>query len=147
MKPIRYLAALSAVAAVAIAMQPASGSAQSQASASSSATDPTSVIPKEMVARYAHAKWTYPDSEQMAKLYPMRAENERVSGIAVIACLITPDGYMDRCAVANEAPKDYGFGVATATAFVKYTRVDPSTVEGGIKPGDFKVFTYKWLMG
>jgi hypothetical protein len=83
----------------------------------------------------------------MANLFPSQAQDQHVSGIAVIACLIAPDGYMDRCAVINEAPKNYGFGVATATAFVKYTRVDPSSIEGGIKPGDFKVFTYKWLLG
>ncbi len=82
----------------------------------------------------------------MAALFPARAQDARVSGIAVIACLISVDGFMERCGVINEYPKDYGFGVATATAFVKYTRVDPASVQGGIKAGDFKVFTYKWLL-
>ena len=47
----------------------------------------------------------------------------------------------------NEAPKDYDFGVTTATLFVKYTHVDPATVDGGIRPGDYKVFIYKWQLG
>ena len=104
-------------------------------------------VPAETTARYTHARWTYPGPEQMADLFPPRAQDERLSGTAKIVCTIAPDGLLDKCAVLDETPKGYGFGLATATAFVKFAHVDPNTVEGGIKPGDYKVFIYKWQIG
>lgn len=117
------------------------------ASASSSASSAPSAIPSEMMARYAHAKWTYPGSDQMANMYPGKAQDERVEGTVKIVCAVAADGYLDKCAVLEETPKDYGFGVATATAFVKYAHVSPATVSDGIRPGDYKTFIYKWLLG
>ena len=118
-----------------------------QSSSSAAATDAKPLIPPEMVARYAHAKWTYPNAGQMVDIYPGKAHDKGVEGLATIVCAVAKDGYMDKCAVMKEAPTDYDFGVTTATLFVKYCHVDPATVDGGIKPGDYKVFTYKWLLG
>jgi hypothetical protein len=118
--------------------------AQNSASSDSASADAGSIVPPEMAARYAHAKWSYPASDQMADLYPDRAAEEAQPGVAVIACEIKPDGSLDPCIIGGEAPKEYGFGVATATLFVKFAHVDPATVDGGIQPGDFKVFTFKW---
>lgn len=122
--------------------------AQAPASAASAETEPDvrSAIPAEMRERYANSKWTYPSSEAMANKYPLQALNDNISGAVVLACTILPDGDMDKCGIMAEAPKGYGFGMATAAAFVIGAKVDPSTVEGGIKPGDFYVFTYRWLL-
>jgi len=46
----------------------------------------------------------------------------------------------------GETPKGYRFGYSTATAFAWYSHVDPATIDGGIKPGDFKIFIYKWVL-
>jgi len=121
--------------------------ADGQTSSAASPAKPATLIPPEMMARYARAKWTYPGSNQMADMYPEKAQDNRQEGMAKIVCVIAADGTLDRCAVMNETPASYGFGVATATAFVKYAHVDPATVGGGIKPGDYKVFLYKWQLG
>lgn len=122
--------------------------AQSSTSTASSEAEPDvrSAIPAEMRERYANSKWTYPSAEVMANKYPLQALNENISGAVVLACTILPDGNMDKCGIMAEAPKGYGFGMATATGFVIGAKVDPSTVEGGIKPGDFYVFTYRWSL-
>src|SRR5471032_2739481 len=83
--------------------------ATSQASQSSAAPDMNSAVPPEMLARYAHAKWTMPSGKEMADIYPQRAQNEEVRGMAIVACTITADGYLDRCGILAEYPKGYGF--------------------------------------
>ncbi len=108
---------------------------------------PKPLIPPEMMARFAHAKWTYPAADQMAGIYPAKAHDNEIEGLATIVCVVAADGYMDKCAVMKETPEGYDFGVTTATLFVKFCHVDPATVDGGIKPGDYKVFTYKWQLG
>lgn len=83
----------------------------------------------------------------MADLYPPKAQDARKSGMAKLQCMIQADGYMAKCRVLDQSPKDYGFGVATATAFVNFCHVDPATIIGGIQPGDYKIFVYKWQIG
>ena len=139
------LASLCALAPAWATAQTSVGAGQTPAPAAS--TDSKPLIPAEMAARYAHAQWTYPGADVMANSYPRRAQDERQEGAATILCVIASDGQMDRCYIARESPKNEGFGMATAAAFVKYARVDPATVEGGIKPGDFKLFTYIWQLG
>ena len=141
-QPLNVLAQSQSTAAPPAGEQTAGDPAQT--SASDSATSPTVA---EMTARYAHARWTYPNVDQMSGSYPAKAQDGHVSGQAKIVCAISADGYLGKCAVLNEMPNGYYFGVTTATQFVKYTRVDPKTIVGGIKPGDFKIFLYKWQLG
>jgi hypothetical protein len=100
-----------------------------------------------MLEKYAYAKWTYPNADQMANVYPGKAQDRRVEGKVTIVCTIAADGYLDKCAVWKEEPSGYDFGVTTATLFLRFTHVDPATVAGGIKPGDLKTFVYKWQIG
>lgn len=114
---------------------------------SDGATDQASrIIPPEMQARYATAKWHYPSGHEMGQ-YPDRAAAQALPGVAVINCQIKPDGKLAPCVILSEAPEGYGFGVAAAKMFVKYVHVDPATVNGGIRPGDFRIFTFKWVIG
>ncbi len=118
-----------------------------QASAPSSPPAPaTDANYAAMVQRYQNAKWTFAAGDHMADLYPPNAQSQGMGGMAKIACVIDPDGHLNRCAVVDESPAGYGFGEATAIGFVRYTRVDPATVTGGIQPGDIKVFVYKWVL-
>ncbi|MGZ3306695.1 MAG: hypothetical protein ACXU8U_12615 [Asticcacaulis sp.] len=121
--------------------------ASSGASSSSGAADLESLVPPEMRARYAHAHWTYPNATQMADAYPPKAQAETVSGMAVIACAIAGNGSITGCKIVAEDPKSYGFGYVTAQVFIKFTHVDPASVEGGIRPGDYKLFKYYWKIG
>ena len=54
---------------------------------------------------------------------------------------------MKRCVVLAEVPKGGDFGKATQDLFLKYALVDPASVDGGIQPGDFYIFTLKWTLG
>ncbi len=141
MKKMLYVTWLALTAAAAPLVAPA----QSPPS-TSSAESPAASIQSDMTQRYVHAKWTYPNADQMSNSYPGKAQDEHVSGQAKIVCAVDADGYLEKCAVLDEAPKGYEFGLATATQFVKYTHVDPKTVDGGIKAGDYKVFMYKWTL-
>jgi len=121
-----------------------------QSSSSSAAYAPETQLQKDyraIGARYKQSRWTYPTSEQMAEAYPRAAQDSRIQGAAQIACFIDTDGYMKRCVVVAEEPQGYGFGRVTADLFMKYAHVDPVSVEGGIQPGDFHMFVYKWQIG
>ena len=137
------IAWLAALAMTALAGAPA---ALAQLSSASSASTAPALDYNAIKARYTHAHWTYPGSEQMADAYPREAQDSRIQGAAQIACFIKPDGYISRCVVMAEAPKGYNFGLATAGAFQKYAHVDPASVDGGIQAGDFYVFVFKWML-
>jgi hypothetical protein len=146
MKQVR---ARTVLATIVLAGLSATATAQSQTTtAPMSAESPTTqpVIPPEMAARYAHAKWTYFTSAQMAEAYPRRAQDEHVQATITTVCNIAADGTLSQCAVPKNARDEYGFTVVTATLFVKYCHVDPATVAGGIQAGDYKVFTLKWTL-
>ena len=108
------------------------------------APDFESVMPKEMVTRYAHARWSGPPSQTWADAYPREAQDHGVSGVAIIVCYIALDGSLKRCDLLAERPRDYGFGKASVGMYTKSVHVDPATVDGGIHDGDFKVFTANW---
>ncbi len=104
-------------------------------------------MPAEMARRYAQARWTYPNTDQMSASYPPRARGQGFSALVKIECAIMTDGHLGECTIIKEDAPGYGFGVATVRPFVKFAHVAPDTVEGGIKPGDYKVFSYKWQAG
>lgn len=53
-----------------------------------------------------------PTGEQLAGVFPVKAVKGAKDGSATIRCRVTIEGYLDRCAVLAESPKDYGFGSA-----------------------------------
>ena len=121
--------------------------AQSTSADSASSSSAPHIDYAAIKARYAHAKWTYPTSEEIADAYPREAQDSRIQGAAQVACFIQPDGHMKRCVVLAESPKDEGFGTATSQLFLKYANVDPATVNDGVQSGDFYIFTLNWRMG
>lgn len=52
------------------------------------------------------------DGSDFARLYPVRAKQDRVSGRATLDCLVGVDGALS-CTVLSEEPPGYGFGEAT----------------------------------
>jgi len=138
-KKILYLLLLASASFAA----PTVATAEDQATASSSVASPH-LDYDAIKARYAHARWSYPGSKQIADAYPPRAQDSHIQGAAQVACFIQPDGDLKRCVILSESPEHEGFGAATCDLFLKYSHVDPNTVDGGIQDGDFKVFILKW---
>ncbi|WP_281187194.1 TonB family protein [Asticcacaulis taihuensis] len=95
---------------------------------------------------YVAGKWSYPSGDVLADLYPDRALNDEVEGTVTIDCAINASGRVTSCDVVNESPKGYGFAAATVKAFIKYAKVDPSSVGGQLRDGDRRKFTYKWTL-
>lgn len=145
MKDSPHLVVTGFMAFAVLAGVPRATIAQPQ-SVSSEATAPH-IDYNAIEARYAHAKWTYATAEAAAEAYPREAEDSRIQGAAQIACFIKPDGQLSRCVVLAESPEGYGFGKTTSDLFVKFVHVDPASVDGGIQPGDFKVFVFNWRIG
>ncbi|HTN40639.1 MAG TPA: TonB family protein [Asticcacaulis sp.] len=95
---------------------------------------------------YIAGKWTFPSGERAVQLFPDKAIKERVQGQATVECIIQRDGKISSCTVISETPEDYGFGAATAELFVRYAHVNPKSVNGGLKGGELKKFTYRWVL-
>ena len=100
----------------------------------------------DMVARYAHSKWTLPTVDDMMAAYPAEAQADRSEGIVKLDCALTASGSLANCIVLSESPHGYNFGKAAVGLFEHHATVDPSTVDGGLIPGDHKIFTYKWSL-
>ncbi len=90
--------------------------------------------------------WTYPSGPVMERFYPDKAIHDHVGGSATIYCTLAADGPLTACDILNETPAGYGFGEATANAFLQYCHVNPSTVKGGILPGMQRKFIYLWTL-
>jgi protein TonB len=95
---------------------------------------------------YVAGKWSYPSGDVLADMYPDRALNDEVEGTVTIDCAINASGRVTSCDVINESPKGYGFAAATVKAFIRYAKVDPSSVGGQLRDGDRRKFTYKWTL-
>ncbi len=95
---------------------------------------------------YVEGRWSYPGSDQMADLYPPRAQDNEVEGTVTIDCAINEAGKVTNCDIISESPAGYGFGQATVKAFIRYAHVDPSSVGGQLQGGARKKFTYKWTL-
>lgn len=91
--------------------------------------------------------WSFPTGEEMAASYPPDAVEDRVDDTVMIYCQLAPNGSLSSCQVLADLRPKYGFGKATANLFVGYSHVDPATVSGGIQPGAYHLFTYKWSLG
>jgi len=84
----------------------------------------------------------------MAKYFPEKAAQANVGGGATIECIVQPDGSLKACKVLSEAPRDYGFGRATARMFEKEFNVnDNGALEQPHAPGDRVKFTFEWRGG
>ncbi|MDR3507221.1 MAG: energy transducer TonB [Caulobacteraceae bacterium] len=70
-----------------------------------------------------------PTAAEMAGLFPAAASRANVAGSAKVSCVIQLDGTLGNCAILSEAPKGYGFGLATLNAARLY-RIQPPTVVG-----------------
>jgi protein TonB len=70
-----------------------------------------------------------PDADELARAYPVRAQQFGKDGLAVLDCQVTAEGSLTGCAVAAETPADYGFGAAALKLAHRF-RMTPRTEDG-----------------
>ena len=70
-----------------------------------------------------------PDGDAVSRVYPERASRLGISGGVTLSCEVSANGQVRDCAVADEAPRDFGFGKA-ALSLTRYFRMRPRTEDG-----------------
>ena len=70
-----------------------------------------------------------PSADQMARVFPDRAQRLGVAGKATLACIVAANGTVGGCQVVSEDPSDFAFGKA-ALKLAPYFRMKPQTVGG-----------------
>jgi TonB family protein len=61
-----------------------------------------------------------PTADELAELYPARAQRLEKSGSATIRCTVSAQGLPSDCLIATEEPEGYGFGDAGVRALHKF---------------------------
>jgi protein TonB len=91
---------------------------------------PTPAPPKPHAAVIGNPDWLHkPDGDDMAALYPDRAQRMNTGGHATISCTVTVAGTLTACSVVSEDPADYGFGEA-ALKLAHLFKMKPKTEDG-----------------
>lgn len=83
------------------------------------------------------AVWTRkPTGEEIARLYPPKAQTAERGGWTVLSCRVDAKGGLKACQVAAESPKGWGFGAA-ALSLAQYFRYAPLTKSGAPIEGGY----------
>jgi hypothetical protein len=105
-----------------------------------------SVVWAEPIAR-DQVRWVrQPDATVFTRHYPDRAQDNNVSGAAVLCCTVNDDGSLS-CAAPFEWPQGYGFAEATIAVSREF-RVAPETVEAArAMPNAYIRRLVRWQLG
>lgn len=78
----------------------------------------------------SHPDWVRkPSADQMARVFPERAQRMGVPGKATLACIVAANGTVGGCQVISEDPSGFAFGKA-ALRLAPYFRMKPQMVGG-----------------
>jgi len=81
-----------------------------------------------------------PNGDDLASVYPDRAQRLDKTGSAVLHCIVNAQGKLTSCSVSNEDPPGYDFGEAAIKAS-KFFKLKPATSDG--RPIDGATFSRK----
>jgi TonB family protein len=70
-----------------------------------------------------------PNGDDLARLYPPKAEDRGQEGIALIRCRVGQTGALSACAIVRETPRSAGFGAA-ALRMAPLFRMKPMSMNG-----------------
>ncbi len=91
------------------------------------AQQPQSPAPPKVIGR---PHWiSMPSGDQLADLYPQRAQGLGLSGSAMVTCTVMASGAVQGCTVTDETPSGFGFGAA-AVKLSRYFKMSPQTEDG-----------------
>lgn len=79
-----------------------------------------------------------PSAENIERVYPSDARRKHLTGHLILHCTADADGYIADCTVAEETPKDEGFGNA-ALEITAYMRMKPATRFGIPVPSQLNI--------
>ncbi|CAN5634648.1 hypothetical protein BH10PSE5_BH10PSE5_10470 [soil metagenome] len=88
-----------------------------------------------------------PTGEDLARYYPTQAMQEGVEGQARAVCRITPQFTLTGCAVAEEEPYGYGFGMALQYLTDTYELSSTGKDGAPITPGDVMSVGVRFRIG
>ncbi|WP_310539281.1 TonB family protein [Phenylobacterium sp.] len=85
-------------------------------------------------------------SQDLAQHFPDQAAMERVQGRGTVLCRITPEFTLAACAVTEEEPYGYGFGIAVQTIAAQF-KIAPKGKDGStIMPGDILPLKVRFVL-
>jgi len=91
-----------------------------EAGAGGSASAVPSVAPGPKTVEWSH----FPDAQDIAALFPTRAQEDEVEGAATVTCEVADAGGHVNCASSSETPMGYGFGAAAVHVFERSAIAD-----------------------
>jgi TonB family protein len=71
-----------------------------------------------------------PSADDLARYYPVEAEQNHVEGRSTVACKVNADGRLIDCKVESELPTGAGFGAAAVNLAVNFFKMQPKTKDG-----------------
>ena len=86
-----------------------------------------------------------PSVPDLARHFPARAAEQRISGQAEIECRVDRRGRVDDCIVLSESPEGEGFGAATV-AIAQYFLMTPRQADGQPLDEGLVAIPIRWLI-